>query len=60
MAGRDGGVVAVERVTPREDVLGAVAVVEELVPDDATAECDCAREFRHLIPRSARLRVRAG
>ena len=29
---------AVERVAPREDVLGAVAVVEELVPDDATED----------------------
>jgi TnpA family transposase len=29
---------AVERVAPREDVLGAVAVVEELVPDDAAGD----------------------
>jgi hypothetical protein len=29
---------AVERVAPREDVLGAVAVVEELVPDDASED----------------------
>jgi Domain of unknown function (DUF4158) len=29
---------AVERVAPREDVFGAVAVVEELVPDDASED----------------------
>jgi Tn3 transposase DDE domain len=29
---------AVERVAPREDVLGAVAVVEELVPDDSAED----------------------
>ena len=29
---------AVERVAPREEVLGAVAVVEELVPDDAAGD----------------------
>lgn len=29
---------AVERVAPREEVLGAVAVVEELVPDDAAED----------------------
>src|SRR5262249_14025401 len=29
---------AVERVAPREDVLSAVAVIEELVPDDAAED----------------------